>query len=119
MRVDGKFMVGSDIPEGQGSVTALLAECFDIQYELKVQAEERDAYPDEKTKWVSSPCGIYRYHLTTIHVSSLLKRDSNQAILIFIIFSAPDLIVLALQAIGNIWSSYAVDLWDYGKPDKS
>ncbi|KAL9126289.1 MAG: hypothetical protein Q9217_004638 [Psora testacea] len=42
MRVDGKFMVGTDIPEGQGSVSALLAECFDLQYELKVEAEERE-----------------------------------------------------------------------------
>ena len=39
MRVDGKFIVGSDIPEGQASVTALLAECFDLSYELRVEAE--------------------------------------------------------------------------------
>lgn len=42
MRVDGKFMVGSDIPEGQGSVNSLLAECFDLSYELRVQSEEDD-----------------------------------------------------------------------------
>lgn len=42
MRVDGKFMVGSDIPEGQGSLNALLAECFDLQYDLKVEAEEHE-----------------------------------------------------------------------------
>ncbi|KAI0143985.1 hypothetical protein F4776DRAFT_675551 [Hypoxylon sp. NC0597] len=39
MRVDGKFMVGDDIPEGQGSVAELLAECFDLNYELRVAAE--------------------------------------------------------------------------------
>lgn len=39
MRVDGKFLVGSDIPEGQGSVNALLAECFELNYELRVDAE--------------------------------------------------------------------------------
>ncbi|KAI9843891.1 MAG: hypothetical protein M1837_006044 [Sclerophora amabilis] len=39
-RIDGKFMVGSDIPEGQGSVNALLAECFDLNYELRVSAED-------------------------------------------------------------------------------
>ena len=39
MRVDGKFMVGDDIPEGQGSINSLLAECFDIAYELRVEAE--------------------------------------------------------------------------------
>lgn len=42
MRVDGKFMVGEDIPEGQGSVTELLAECFDLNYELRVAAESAD-----------------------------------------------------------------------------
>ncbi|KAK3352004.1 hypothetical protein B0H65DRAFT_142405 [Neurospora tetraspora] len=42
MRVDGKFMVGGDIPEGQGSVSALLAECYDLSYELKVMAEEME-----------------------------------------------------------------------------
>jgi hypothetical protein len=39
MRVDGKFMVGNDIPEGQGSVNELLAECFELNYELRVAAE--------------------------------------------------------------------------------
>jgi hypothetical protein len=38
--VDGKFVVNGDIPEGQGSVTQLLAECFDINYELRVAATE-------------------------------------------------------------------------------
>jgi hypothetical protein len=41
MQVDGKFMVGSDIPEGQGSVKSLLAECFDLCHDLKVEAEEK------------------------------------------------------------------------------
>ncbi|KAK3358882.1 hypothetical protein B0T25DRAFT_531382 [Lasiosphaeria hispida] len=40
LRVDGKFMVGDDIPEGQGSVNELLAECFELAYELRVSAEE-------------------------------------------------------------------------------
>ncbi|KAJ9156643.1 DUF2408 domain protein [Pleurostoma richardsiae] len=40
MRVDGKFMVGEDIPEGQGSVTELLEECFELNYELRLAAEE-------------------------------------------------------------------------------
>ncbi|KAL7622966.1 hypothetical protein AAE478_006645 [Parahypoxylon ruwenzoriense] len=39
MKVDGKFMAGEDIPEGQGSVAELLAECFDLNYELRVAAE--------------------------------------------------------------------------------
>ena len=39
VRVDGKFLVGDEIPEGQGSVNELLAECFEISYELRVAAE--------------------------------------------------------------------------------
>ncbi|KAK4958190.1 hypothetical protein LTR10_004616 [Elasticomyces elasticus] len=42
MKKDGKFMVGNDIPEGQASVTALLAECFDIAYELREQSQQED-----------------------------------------------------------------------------
>jgi hypothetical protein len=53
MRVDGKFMVGNDIPEGQGSVSELLAECFDLNYELRVAAEESDQ--SEKPSRVTTP----------------------------------------------------------------
>ncbi|KAF4120031.1 Protein of unknown function (DUF2408) [Geosmithia morbida] len=38
MRVDGKFVVNGDIPEGQGSVSELLAECFELNYELQLAA---------------------------------------------------------------------------------
>ncbi|KAI9652743.1 MAG: hypothetical protein M1821_007817 [Bathelium mastoideum] len=41
MRVDGKFMISSEIPEGQNSVSALLSECFDLAKGLRVEAEER------------------------------------------------------------------------------
>ncbi|KAF2467075.1 uncharacterized protein BDR25DRAFT_305863 [Lindgomyces ingoldianus] len=40
MRVDGKFMVGSDIPDGQGSVTQLLEDCFELVYDLRTEVEE-------------------------------------------------------------------------------
>ncbi|KAL9071794.1 MAG: hypothetical protein Q9157_005337 [Trypethelium eluteriae] len=50
MRVDGKFMVGSDIPEGQGSVTTLLAECFELAYDLRTAAEERQENEDSAMK---------------------------------------------------------------------
>jgi len=42
MRVDGKFQLGKDIPEGQGSVNGLLAECYDLAYELRTAAEEEN-----------------------------------------------------------------------------
>ena len=42
MRVDGKFQIGKDIPEGQGSVNDLLAECYDLAYELRSAAEEEN-----------------------------------------------------------------------------
>jgi len=47
MKKDGKFMIGNDIPDGQGAVTALLAECFDMAYELRSEADERNEAADE------------------------------------------------------------------------
>ena len=41
-------MIGNDIPEGQGSVTALLAECFDLAYELRTEAEDNQESNDEQ-----------------------------------------------------------------------
>lgn len=40
MRVDGKFYVGNDIPEGQGRVNDLLAECYDIVWQLRAAVAE-------------------------------------------------------------------------------
>ncbi|KAK2749653.1 hypothetical protein FQN57_005875 [Myotisia sp. PD_48] len=40
MRVDGKFYIGNDIPEGQGSLNELLAECYDLCYDLRADAAE-------------------------------------------------------------------------------
>jgi len=48
MRHDGKFMVNGDIPEGQGSVTALLSECFEVAYELRADAEREEAEDDDE-----------------------------------------------------------------------
>lgn len=42
-------MVGNDIPEGQGSVTALLAECFELAYDLRTEAEEREEEEEVQT----------------------------------------------------------------------
>ncbi|KAL9108675.1 MAG: hypothetical protein Q9227_006621 [Pyrenula ochraceoflavens] len=42
MRVDGKFQIGKDIPEGQGVVIGLLSECYDLAYELRTAAEKED-----------------------------------------------------------------------------
>lgn len=39
MRVDGKFMVGSDIPEGQAAVNELLAECYEQLQQLREEKE--------------------------------------------------------------------------------
>lgn len=42
LRTDGKFYDSDgNIPEGQGTLNALLAECFDIVHELKIEAQER------------------------------------------------------------------------------
>jgi hypothetical protein len=58
MRVDGKFMVGDEIPDGQGSVTQLLEECFDLAYELRNDAEDSssaEATPGEATPQSETP----------------------------------------------------------------
>ena len=47
MRKDGKFMIGDDIPDGQGSVTQLLEECFELAYELPNEAEENESNESE------------------------------------------------------------------------
>jgi hypothetical protein len=48
MRMDGKFMVGKDIPEGQGTVIDLLSECYDLAYELRTAAEDDDEEEEEE-----------------------------------------------------------------------
>ena len=40
MRVDGKFLIGAESPEGQSTVNALLKECFEIAAELRGVAEK-------------------------------------------------------------------------------
>ncbi|KAH3673313.1 hypothetical protein WICMUC_003773 [Wickerhamomyces mucosus] len=47
LRVDGKFYVDGQIPEGQGTLNALLSECYDICQELKIEADERDDGKDK------------------------------------------------------------------------
>lgn len=49
MRVDGKFVINGDIPEGQGSVSELLEECFEINYDLKLALEEKSDGKEEKS----------------------------------------------------------------------
>lgn len=46
LRQDGKFVVNGQVPEGQGTLTALLAECFDIIHELKIELEEKEEQDD-------------------------------------------------------------------------
>lgn len=48
MKVDGKFVFKGQIPEGQATVTALLAENFDIVHELKIDYYERDEQQESK-----------------------------------------------------------------------
>lgn len=42
MRKNGVFYVDGQIPEGQGTLNALLAECFDIMHELHALIEDRE-----------------------------------------------------------------------------
>ncbi|TKA79140.1 hypothetical protein B0A49_01322 [Cryomyces minteri] len=48
MRKDGKFMVGDEIPEGQGSVSELLSQCFELAYELRTAAEDQQSDTDDE-----------------------------------------------------------------------
>ncbi|KAI9843262.1 MAG: hypothetical protein M1838_002701 [Thelocarpon superellum] len=59
MRVDGRFVLGSEFPEGQGSVISLLEECFELSYELRVAAEgEEEAHKeDENPNGANGPKG--------------------------------------------------------------
>lgn len=47
LRQDGKFSVNGQVPEGQGTLNALLAECFDIIHELKIELEEKEELQEE------------------------------------------------------------------------
>lgn len=49
MRQDGKFVVNGDVPEGQGSVSSLLAECFELNYELRMSVEESSSEAEART----------------------------------------------------------------------
>ncbi|CAK9436119.1 uncharacterized protein LODBEIA_P06770 [Lodderomyces beijingensis] len=42
LRKDGKFIVDTTVPEGQGALCALLSECFDILQEMKIEVEEKE-----------------------------------------------------------------------------
>lgn len=57
LRDDGKFIVNGQVPEGQGTLNALLAECFDIIHELKIELEEKEEIDDEQE-------GIENEHIT-------------------------------------------------------
>lgn len=46
LREDGKFTINNQIPEGQGTLNALLAECFDIMHELQIELEDKDENDD-------------------------------------------------------------------------
>lgn len=43
MRIDGKFLIDAESPEGQGTVNALLGECVALAEELRVNAEKNEA----------------------------------------------------------------------------
>lgn len=47
LRNDGKFIINNRIPEGQGTLNALLAECFDILHELKIELEAKEEEDEE------------------------------------------------------------------------
>ncbi|KAH3675758.1 hypothetical protein WICPIJ_009283 [Wickerhamomyces pijperi] len=59
LRVDGKFIVDGQVPEGQGTLTALLAECYDICEELKIDAEEAESKTEDAEDEDGEIGGVY------------------------------------------------------------
>ncbi|CDF88138.1 BN860_03202g1_1 [Zygosaccharomyces bailii CLIB 213] len=56
LRVDGKFYDSDgNIPEGQATLNALLAECFDILHEMKVESDERSESGSQSGSQSESP----------------------------------------------------------------
>lgn len=54
LRSDGKFIINNQIPEGQGTLNALLAECFDILHELKIELEEKEEEKEDQEEKLSA-----------------------------------------------------------------
>lgn len=48
-------MIGDDIPDGQGAVNHLLAECFELAYELRTAAEEESEDESEAVQQDAEP----------------------------------------------------------------
>ncbi|CAR24301.1 Cub1p [Lachancea thermotolerans CBS 6340] len=77
VRVDGKFYdEDGNIPEGQGTLNALLAECFDILHELKIEAEERETPEDPQD---DEEADDDHDHAGSIHEGSSAKGEATTA----------------------------------------
>ncbi|CCH41155.1 hypothetical protein BN7_692 [Wickerhamomyces ciferrii] len=59
LREDGKFIVDGQIPEGQGTLNALLAECYDIAQEMKIEAEDNDESKSEEDEEIDQDGNLY------------------------------------------------------------
>lgn len=53
VRVDGKFMVNNNIPDGQAAVMQLLEDCYEITDQLQNEAEEDTPEPLAKPEPIS------------------------------------------------------------------
>ncbi|KAG7706173.1 hypothetical protein KL914_003068 [Ogataea haglerorum] len=78
LREDGKFMIDGQIPEGQGTLNALLAECFDIVHELKIEFYEKDETErkDDETKFQANVIGTKAQE--TNYDYNIMEPDSNE-----------------------------------------
>jgi hypothetical protein len=56
IRVDGKFMVNNNIPDGQAAVMTLLEDCYEITYQLQNEAEEEETKDSQEE--VAKPAPI-------------------------------------------------------------
>lgn len=85
LRQDGKFIINGHIPEGQGTLNALLAECFDIIHELKIELE--DSSDDESlnggdftnSKKISDDSGSKKFDLDEVEIKRKRYVGLNEA----------------------------------------
>lgn len=81
LRHDGKFIVNNQVPEGQGTLNALLAECFDITHELKMELEEKEEshvdITDDEDKKLDDEVELKRNRYVGFHEADYDQESAN------------------------------------------
>jgi hypothetical protein len=79
LRKDGKFIVDGEVPEGQGTLNALLAECYDIIQEMRIEAEEKaEGDDDEAAMGTSKDDDNYNYGAQNPYDNDVYEREEEE-----------------------------------------